>query len=82
MKFKLNKFCLRSIGQKGQASFEYILLIAVISFVAFALFAKIEAYMVTNPDSLVNKYLSSYTDMFGANTNGLNLRYKRFYIRR
>lgn len=70
------------LGQKGQAAVEYILLIAVIVVVSLSVFKKLEGYIISDPNSIVNTILGGYEDMFGAQHSGLNLRYKRFYIRR
>jgi Flp pilus assembly pilin Flp len=69
-------------GQSGQAAVEYILLLAVVVTVSVGLFKKIDEYLISNPNSLIKNYLSSFDDMFGASHTGLNLKYKRFFIRK
>lgn len=69
-------------SQKGQASVEYILMMIVVVSVAVGFFKRMDGYLVSNPDSIINVYLASFDDMFGANHSGLNLKYKRFHIRK
>lgn len=68
--------------QFGQTSIEYILLILVVVTVGFSFFKKVDEYLVSNPDSLINVYLDSFKEAFGADHSGVNLKYKRFFIRR
>lgn len=69
-------------NQEGQTSVEYILLLLVVVTVGFSVFKKIDEYLVSNPDSLINIYLESFKEVFGAGHSGVNLKYKRFFIRR
>lgn len=69
-------------SRAGQTSVEYILMIAVLAAVAVPLFKQLEAYIVSNPNSILNTTLESYKSMFGGDNGGLTLAYKRFSIRR
>jgi len=65
-------------NQRGQTSVEYILLLSVMITLSITFFGKVEEFVVTNPDSMVNRYLGSYRQLFG----GVNGSYKTFSIRR
>jgi hypothetical protein len=70
----------KKLGQAGQTSVEYILLISVMFFVSQSVFKKLEGYLLTNPDSFKNEYLGAYKNMF--NGGQLNSQYKWFTVRR
>jgi len=69
------------LKDKGQTSVEYILLISVIAIIATSLFKNIDAYLVSNPDSVINEYLGALSTTFGNSGNG-QFQYKRFVLRR
>lgn len=66
--------------QRGQTSVEYILLIAAMIFISIAFFKEVQRYMITNPDSFLNRYIGEggvFSSAFNANG-----RYKRFRLSR
>lgn len=67
----------RKSCEKGQTSVEYILLVAVMIFMSITFFNKVREFMLTNPDSIINRYLSGFDSSFG---NGRG--YKRFRLNR
>ncbi len=75
----LRKFT-KYIGEKGQTSVEYILLLAVVAVVMTSVFGKLEGYLLSNPDSFKNRYLGNYKTMFDGGST--NLAYKFFTIKR
>lgn len=66
------------LGEKGQSSVEYILLVGVMISVAIAFFGKLNDYLLDNPDSMLNVYLAGYENVF--NSDGVNATYKRFRL--
>lgn len=69
----------RRLGQRGQTSVEYILLVGVMIFISITFFKKVRDYMVRNPNSFINRYVRVYERDFGQNgQNG----YKTFTLRR
>jgi hypothetical protein len=70
------------LGNKGQSSVEYILLIAAIVAVMLPLFEKLQGYIIDNPDSMVKEYVSSFRKIFNGPGGGSNLKFKSFVIRR
>lgn len=68
------------LGEKGQSSVEYILLVGVMISVAVAFFGKLNDYLLDNPDSMLNSYLAGYENVF--NSDGVNASYKRFDLPR
>lgn len=70
------------LSQMGQTSVEYIMLIVVIVVVATSVFEKLEGFLISNPDSLKNKYLGGYSNMFSGSNGSFQGQYKRFSIRR
>ena len=70
------------LGQSGQTSVEYILMIVVVIFVSTSVFKKIEEYVVSNPDSFINGYLNAYRQGFGGGNGGFTGAYKYFTVRR
>ena len=68
----------RRNSQKGQTSVEYILLVGVMIFISIGVFKQIREYVVTNPDSMVNRYLSSFDQQFG----GGGGRFKYFSLKK
>lgn len=73
---------LKKLGHRGQASVEYILLIVIMITISISVFAKLEGYLLTNPDSFKNRYLGAYKNMFGGNNGSFQSQYKWFTIRR
>ena len=72
-------------NEKGQTAVEYILLLAVMIFIAIAFFEKVNAFVVDNPDSLLNRYLGGFTNILGSpsgGTTGVSGQYKRFSLPR
>jgi hypothetical protein len=65
--------------QRGQTSVEYILLVSVMIFMSVTFFKKVEEHLLTNPDSMINRYLGAYRGSMGG---GINASYKTFSIRR
>lgn len=70
------------LNQIGQTSVEYILLIVVVVVVAQSVFGKLEGFLISNPDSIKNKYLGGYANMFGGSNASFQGQYKRFTVRR
>tara|TARA_B100001971_G_scaffold111365_1_gene102445 strand:- start:77357 stop:77629 length:273 start_codon:yes stop_codon:yes gene_type:complete len=70
------------LNQIGQTSVEYILLIVVIVVVASSVFEKLEGFLISNPDSLKNKYLGGYSSMFSGSNGSFQGEYKYFSIRK
>ncbi len=68
------------LNEKGQSSVEYILLVGVMISVAIAFFGKLNDYLIDNPDSMLNSYLSGYDNVFGS--DGVNASYKRYRLPR
>jgi hypothetical protein len=68
---------MKRLNQRGQTSVEYILLLSVMITLSITFFGKVEEFVLTNPDSMVNRYLGSYRQLFGVNGS-----YKTFSIRR
>lgn len=64
--------------EKGQTMVEYIMLIAVVTIVLLGIFRNLEAYMVSNPDSFLNRYLGGFSATFSQGNGS----YKFFTIRR
>ena len=64
----------------GQTMVEYILLMLVVIVIMQSLFGKINEFLITNPNSLQNKYLKGYENVFSAGESGIKARYKRFRI--
>lgn len=58
---------------------EYILLVSVMIFMSVAFFKKVEEHLLTNPDSMINRYLGAYRGTMGGGINGS---YKTFRIPR
>lgn len=61
---------------------EYILLIVVVIAVASSIFKQFEGILISNPDSLKNTYLGSYSNMFSGSNGSFQGRYKRFTLKR
>ena len=73
----------KKLGQLGQTSVEYILMLSVVVSVGLVIFKKLEDRLVGNgANSLKTRLLGEYGEMFGGAGNGVNLRYKRFPLRR
>lgn len=72
-------------NEKGQTSVEYILLLAVMIPLCITFFTKVTDFVVDNPDSLVNRYLGGFSNVFGSpdgGTSGVSGEYKRFRLPR
>ncbi|MFP5458791.1 MAG: hypothetical protein ACLGG7_08665 [Bacteriovoracia bacterium] len=63
-------------NQQGQTSLEYILLVSVMISLAFVFFGKVNEYVLTNPDSMINTYLGKFT------SGGIVGNYKTFNLQR
>lgn len=69
-------------NERGQTSVEYILLMAVVVSVLSVIFPRIQAFIVSNPNSLQNTVLSGFGDTVEGLNNGFAGRYERFTLRR
>jgi Flp pilus assembly pilin Flp len=69
------------LKDKGQTSVEYILLIAMVAIISSTLFGNLEKFIISNPDSVLNTYLTGLSDVFGSSGSG-QFKYKRFILRR
>ena len=65
------------LSEKGQTSVEYIMLIAVIAIVSLSAFRNIEDYIISNPNGLLNGYLTRLSSSFDPQRG-----YKTFILRR
>jgi Flp pilus assembly pilin Flp len=63
------------LQQKGQTAVEYILMVAIAVMVAVACFKAIEAYLISNQNSMLAKQLNSYKRFLGRDPE-----FKRFRI--
>lgn len=60
---------------------EYILLLVVMISLSITFFNKVTAFVVDNPDSLVNRYLGGFKNVFGSSGSaGVSAQYKRFRL--
>ena len=50
--------------EKGQTTVEYILLIVVVVSVMTSMFGKLEEFIVSNPNSMQNRYLNQFKEVF------------------
>gem|GEM_PF-1044438 len=55
---------LKSLKEKGQTSIEYLLLLSVAIAMGLTFSKKFEEYLLTNPDSYINKHLKIYDQSF------------------
>jgi hypothetical protein len=71
-------------NEKGQTSVEYVLLIAVMITIAVTFFGKLNEYIITNPDSVLNRYLGGFQQVLGSpdGNSGVSGSYKRFRLPR
>ena len=69
-----------SDSDSGQTMVEYLLIIVVISAVLLSLFRKLDEYIISNPNSFQNRYLSGFTNVLTGRSGELRGRYKRFVI--
>jgi len=71
-------------NEKGQTSVEYVLLIAVMITIAVTFFGKLNEYIITNPDSVMNRYLGGFQRILGSpdGPSGVSGSYKRFRLPR
>jgi len=70
------------LGQAGQTSVEYILLIVVVITVGTSVFEKLEERLFSGPNSFKNQYLGGYANMFSGSNGSFQGAYKRFVVRR
>lgn len=69
--------------QLGQTMVEYVLILAVVVSVAFAVFRRIDEFLVSNPDSFQNRYLRGFASILGNSADtSVRARYKRYRIPR
>lgn len=73
-KYKLLSNC------SGQTMVEYILLILVVVVIIQSVFVKLNDFIISNPNSLQNKYLQGYTSIFSAGADGVDGNFKRFRL--
>ena len=79
----MNKTCKKIIkNTKGQTSVEYILMIVVVIFCATGVFKKLDEYIISSPNSFVNRYLSTFQETFGGANGGFQGGYRYFSIRK
>lgn len=64
--------------QKGQTSVEFLLILVVAITIGVAFKAKMEDFMLKNPNSYISKQLNSLKASFEEDTSG---RYRRFTLR-
>lgn len=55
---------LKFLQQKGQTSVEYLLMLSVAIAMGLTFTKKFEEYLLTNPDSYINKHLKIYDASF------------------
>lgn len=77
--FKLNTKL--GSNDRGQTSVEYILLFAIVAIISSTLFSNFEKYIISNPDSMLNNYVSGLSNVFGS-SGGTQFKYKRYILRR
>lgn len=74
---------IRLVGtEKGQTMVEYILLIAVVVVIGNSVFAKLDEYMISNPDSFQNTYLKGFRSTFSGGSSSSGNEFTRFLIRK
>lgn len=70
-------------NEKGQTSVEYVLLLVVMISLSITFFNKVNDFIIDNPDSLVNRYLGGFRNVFGSSGSaGVSAQYKRFRLPR
>ena len=69
---------LKFLQQKGQTSVEYLLMLSVAIAMGLTFTKKFEEYLLTNPDSYINKHLKIYDASF----KDPDKAYKTFSFRR
>jgi len=69
-------------SEKGQTSVEYIFMILVVVIVSISVFKKIHEYVISNPDSFINRYTAAFNASFGGAGDGGSFNYKRFRLLR
>ena len=77
---KLNTNNLKKIGQKGQTSVEYILLVAVVVVIMQSIFTQLNDLILNDTDSIQNRYLNSYKEIFSGDSSNGSKNFKRFQI--
>jgi hypothetical protein len=68
---------MKKLSQKGQTAIEYLLMLAVVSGLCITFTKKAQEYLLTNPNSHINKYLNAYKKILQQDP-----RYKSFTIPR
>ncbi len=68
--------------EKGQTSFEYIFMLAVVTIIAVSAMTKIKDYLINNPNGVFNSYLSGYQRILNNNSGSMQGMYKRFSVRK
>lgn len=66
------------LGQKGQTSVEYMLILVVSITIGIAFKEKMEDFMLKNPNSFISKQLNSLANGLQQDSSG---RYGRFSLR-
>lgn len=69
-------------SQKGQTFVEYLLVIVVVVAVANTIFNKLEDYLLNNPDSIQNQYLSGFRNSVQGQNEDFSGQFRFFKIRR
>jgi len=70
-------------NEKGQTSVEYVLLLVVMISLSITFFNKVNDFVINNPDSIVNRYLGGFRNVFGSSSSaGVSAQYKRFRLPR
>jgi hypothetical protein len=71
---------IKCLGQKGQSSIEYFMLVLVISVVAFSIFEKMKGFFLDDQNSFLQQVMYGLEDTV---ENGhISGKYKSFIIRR
>lgn len=68
----------RFLNKKGQTSIEYMLILVVAISIGMAFKAKMEDFMLKNPNSFVSKQLGALQNNLSQDSSG---RYRRFSLR-
>lgn len=66
--------------EAGQAMVEYVLLISVMVVIIVSLFTRLNDFFLNDSDSLQNRYLRGYQEIFSGGEAGLNGQYRRFRV--
>lgn len=68
------------MNSKGQVIIEYMLMLAIVVIIAVSTYKKINGYFFEN-GGFFSRYANGMSQVFSAG-NGVNLKYKKFSIRR